>query len=52
MKRDHGHRISISGSLIALAGLPLGVAMFMAVGAAGYLLGAVLTVLCVPANPR
>jgi DHA2 family methylenomycin A resistance protein-like MFS transporter len=44
--------VAISGSLIALAGLPTGVATFMAVGAAGYLLGAVLTVLCVPANPR
>ena len=40
--------VAISGSLIALAGLPAGVATFMAVGAAGYLLGAVLTVLCVP----
>ena len=41
--------VAISGSLIALAGLPGGVATFMAVGAAGYLLGAILTVLCVPA---
>jgi DHA2 family methylenomycin A resistance protein-like MFS transporter len=40
--------VAISGSLVALAGLPVGVATFMAVGAAGYLLGAVLTVLCVP----
>jgi MFS transporter, DHA2 family, methylenomycin A resistance protein len=40
--------VAISGSLIALAGLPGGVATFMAVGAAGYLLGAVLTALCVP----
>jgi MFS transporter, DHA2 family, methylenomycin A resistance protein len=44
--------VAISGSLIALAGLPVGVATFMAVGSAGYLLGAILTVLCVPANPR
>jgi hypothetical protein len=29
-----------------------GVATFMAIGAAGYFLGAVLTVLCVPARPR
>ena len=40
--------VAISGSLVALAGLPVGVATFMAVGAAGYLLGAVLTALCVP----
>jgi len=40
--------VAISGSLIALVGLPAGVATFMAVGAAGYLLGAVLTALCVP----
>jgi hypothetical protein len=44
--------VAISGSLIALAGLPGGVATFMAIGAAGYLLGAVLTVLCVPARRR
>jgi DHA2 family methylenomycin A resistance protein-like MFS transporter len=44
--------VAISGSLIALNGLPGGVAMFMAIGAAGYFLGAVLTVLCVPARPR
>jgi MFS transporter, DHA2 family, methylenomycin A resistance protein len=44
--------VAISGSLIAIAGLPGGVSAFMAVGAAGYLLGAVLTVLCVPPNPR
>jgi MFS transporter, DHA2 family, methylenomycin A resistance protein len=42
--------VAISGSLIALVGLPVGVATFMAVGAAGYLLGAVLTALCVPAE--
>jgi len=44
--------VAISGSLIALAGLPDGVATFMAVGAVAYLLGAVLTVLCVPPNLR
>ena len=43
--------VAISGSLIAVAGLPAGVSTFMAVGAAGYLLGAVLTLLCVPAPP-
>ena len=40
--------VAISGSLIAAAGLTTGVSTFMAVGAAGYLLGAVLTLLCVP----
>ena len=40
--------VAISGSLVAIAGLPLGVPIFMAVGAAGYLLAAVLTLICVP----
>jgi DHA2 family methylenomycin A resistance protein-like MFS transporter len=44
--------VAISGSLIALSGLTTGVATFMAVGSAGYLLGAVLTLLCVPATRR
>jgi DHA2 family methylenomycin A resistance protein-like MFS transporter len=44
--------VAISGSLIATVGLPGGVSAFMAVGAAGYLLAAVLTALCVPAHPR
>ena len=42
--------VAIGGSLIALVGLPGGVAAFMAVGAAAFLLGAVLTALCVPAT--
>jgi DHA2 family methylenomycin A resistance protein-like MFS transporter len=40
--------VAISGSLIAAVGLTTGVSAFMALGAAGYLLGVVLTVLCVP----
>jgi MFS transporter, DHA2 family, methylenomycin A resistance protein len=40
--------VAISGSLIAAVGLTTGVSTFMALGAAGYLLGVVLTVLCVP----
>ena len=40
--------VAISGSLVAIAGLPLGVPIFMAVGAAGYLLAAVLALICVP----
>jgi DHA2 family methylenomycin A resistance protein-like MFS transporter len=48
--------VAISGSLIATVGLPGGVTTFMAIGAAGYFLAAVLTLLCVPtpreASPR
>jgi DHA2 family methylenomycin A resistance protein-like MFS transporter len=40
--------VAISGSLIAAVGPTTGVSTFMAIGAAGYLLGAVLTLLCVP----
>lgn len=40
--------VAIAGSLVAAVGLSVGVPTFMAVGAAGYLLAAVLTVLCVP----
>jgi DHA2 family methylenomycin A resistance protein-like MFS transporter len=44
--------VAIAGSLVATAGLPAGVTTFMAVGAAGYLLAAVLTQLFVPASGR
>src|SRR5204862_2943181 len=37
--------VAIGGSLIAAIGLPSGVSTFMAIGAAGYLLAAVLTLL-------
>jgi MFS transporter, DHA2 family, methylenomycin A resistance protein len=40
--------VAIAGSLIATAGLTTGVTTFMAVGAVGYLLAAVLTLVCVP----
>jgi DHA2 family methylenomycin A resistance protein-like MFS transporter len=40
--------VAISGSLIAVLGLTTGVTVFMAVGAAGYLVGVLLTALCVP----
>jgi len=40
--------VAISGSLIAVLGLTTGVTVFMAVGAAGYLVGVVLTAMCVP----
>jgi DHA2 family methylenomycin A resistance protein-like MFS transporter len=43
--------VAIAGSLIAAVGLSAGVPTFMAVGAAGYLLAAVLTLLCVPRGP-
>ncbi|GAA4735742.1 MFS transporter [Actinomycetospora chibensis] len=44
--------VAIAGSLVAAAGLPAGVTTFMAVGAAGYLLAAVLTVVSVPVRQR
>jgi DHA2 family methylenomycin A resistance protein-like MFS transporter len=43
--------VAIAGSLIAAVGLSAGVPTFMAVGAAGYLLAAVLTLLCVHRGP-
>lgn len=44
--------VAIAGSLVAAAGLPAGVTTFMAIGAAGYLLAAVLTVAGIPAVRR
>jgi MFS transporter, DHA2 family, methylenomycin A resistance protein len=43
--------VAISGSLVAALGLTSGVTVFMAVGAAGYLLAVLVTALCVP-RPR
>jgi DHA2 family methylenomycin A resistance protein-like MFS transporter len=43
--------VAISGSLVAALGLTSGVTIFMAVGAAGYLLAVLVTALCVP-RPR
>jgi DHA2 family methylenomycin A resistance protein-like MFS transporter len=43
--------VAISGSLIAALGVTTGVTVFMAVGAAGYLVGVLLTALSVP-GPR
>jgi DHA2 family methylenomycin A resistance protein-like MFS transporter len=43
--------VALSGSLIAALGLAGGVSTFMWVGAAGYLLGVLVTTLCVP-HPR
>jgi MFS transporter, DHA2 family, methylenomycin A resistance protein len=40
--------VALSGSFIAALGLTSGVSVFMWVGAAGYLLGVLLTALCVP----
>jgi DHA2 family methylenomycin A resistance protein-like MFS transporter len=42
--------VAIAGSLVASVGLPGGVTTFMAVGAGGYLLAAVLTLATVPAR--
>ncbi len=42
--------VAISGSLVAALGLTTGVPTFMAVGAAGYLIGAAIAVVCVPAG--
>ena len=42
--------VAISGSLVAAFGLSTGVSTFMAIGAAGYLLGAVLTLISIPAT--
>ncbi len=44
--------VAISGSLIAAIGTTAGVSTFMAVGAAGYFLGALLTWACVPRTRR
>ena len=44
--------VAIAGSLVATVGLPAGVPTFMAIGAAGYLLAAVLTLVCVPGLRR
>jgi MFS transporter, DHA2 family, methylenomycin A resistance protein len=43
--------VAISGSLVAALGLTTGVSAFMAVGAAGYFLGAGITASCIPSNP-
>jgi DHA2 family methylenomycin A resistance protein-like MFS transporter len=43
--------VALSGSFIAALGLTTGVSTFMWVGAAGYLLGVLLTALCVPGRP-
>lgn len=40
--------VAISGSLVAAFGLTSGITMFMAVGAAGYLLAVLVTARCVP----
>jgi MFS transporter, DHA2 family, methylenomycin A resistance protein len=44
--------VAISGSLIAAVGLSTGVPTFMAVGAAGYLLGAGVALVCLPRRAR
>jgi DHA2 family methylenomycin A resistance protein-like MFS transporter len=44
--------VAISGSLIAAVGLTTGVPTFMAVGAAGYLLGAGIALISVPGRAR
>ena len=44
--------VAIAGSLVATAGLPAGVTTFMAIGAAGYLLAAALTLVCIPGARR
>ena len=43
--------VAISGSLVAAFGLTSGITIFMAIGAAGYLLAVFVTALCVP-RPR
>jgi len=43
--------VAMSGSFVAALGLTSGVSTFMRVGAGGYLLGVLLTILCVPHLP-